>query len=149
MGGKAKFGAQRKEVKEARKVAESPARRVQEEERRAGFFTPEQEEEFVEGGWRQHWWGMPSFVMGNSCPAYQVIVNFFTFEDMQEFARRLDVPIQQSTRSIWFPPDKSEKPGDWVYSDTCWRDSHWGEFKLGEECRCRSCTVKRERTPGR
>src|SRR5262245_21043641 len=74
-------------------------------------------DEFETPTWREHWWGMPSYVMGDARPMFQITVNFFTLDDVMEFAQRLDLKITKRTDSVWFPPDEVERPSEWEFTD--------------------------------
>lgn len=61
---------------------------------------------------RKEWGGMPSFEQADKTSAYQCVVHFKTLEDMQEFARRIEQPMTERTRSVWFPPDEIGRIAD-------------------------------------
>lgn len=65
--------------------------------------------------WESHWWGMPSFTMGDATPSYRVTVNFLTLEDLHEFADRLGVRLGPRSNSMWFPPQRLDEPKEWAY----------------------------------
>jgi hypothetical protein len=67
--------------------------------------------------WKAHWWGMPSFTLGDARPAYRITVNFMTPEDVAEFARRLNVRASTRTDSLWYPPQALDQPGEWEYAE--------------------------------
>lgn len=90
-----------------RASVEHPRRPVRKESK-VGFFEPTPD-------WQKHWWGMPKFVMGRGEPVYQIIMNFMTREDIEEFARRLGVQATERTKGIWFPPQDLGKPSEWCY----------------------------------
>jgi hypothetical protein len=93
---------------------ESPQRKTREQEQ-ASFL--DEDENFETLSWREHWWGMPSFIMGDARPMFRVTVNFVTVDDMMDFARRLDVIITTRTNSLWFPPDVVSRPSEWEFVD--------------------------------
>lgn len=70
-----------------------------------------------EPDWKAHWWGMPSFEMGDARPLYAITVNFFTVTDLLEFGQRLGIALTTSTDSLWFPVEKIDRPNEWVYVD--------------------------------
>lgn len=53
--------------------------------------------------WKEHWWGMPSFSMGDATPAHRVTVNFLTYEDLVAFREKLGVSISAKSDSMWYP----------------------------------------------
>ena len=53
--------------------------------------------------WSSDWWGMPSYVMGDAEPTYQITMNFMTLSDLLEFAQRLELKITAQTKGAWFP----------------------------------------------
>ena len=65
--------------------------------------------------WQEHWWGMPSFEMGDATPAYQITMNFRTFDDVKEFAARLGLTATTRTDSLWFPKEDMMEPGAWEW----------------------------------
>lgn len=67
--------------------------------------------------WRDHWWGMPSFEMGDARPMQKITVNFYSWDDVLEFGRRLGITVTRNTDSMWFPPENVERPSDWSYDD--------------------------------
>lgn len=100
--------------KPAKITVSTPARRTREEERPAAFFE--------EAPWREHWWGMPSFVMGNAQPVRKITVNFFSQEDVDEFAKRLGIRVSHRSDSLWFPPDVVSRPSEWEFVDVKVKD---------------------------
>jgi hypothetical protein len=67
--------------------------------------------------WRDHWWGMPDFTMGDARPRYKITVNFYSPEDVVEFGKRLGLRLGVETDSLTFPPEDVDKPSDWEYCD--------------------------------
>ena len=67
--------------------------------------------------WEADWWGMPSFTMGDARPSYRISVNFHSFDDVLEFARRLGVAVTARTDSMWFPQEDIGAPSDWRFDD--------------------------------
>ena len=67
--------------------------------------------------WQRYWWGMPSYAMGDARPTQRITVNFATWDDVQEFGRRLGVPVTRNTDSLWFPPETVSRPNEWSYDD--------------------------------
>jgi hypothetical protein len=57
----------------------------------------------VEPGWREHWWGMPSFEMGDARPQHKITINFLTAEDVNAFAEKTGLPVTPRSDSAWFP----------------------------------------------
>ena len=67
--------------------------------------------------WKQEWWGMPEFIMGDARPQQKITVNFVCWDDVLEFSKRLGLSITSSTDSIWFPKENLDRPNEWVYDD--------------------------------
>jgi len=67
--------------------------------------------------WREHWWGMPSFDMGDARPVQRITLNFQTLEDVREFGQRLELNISRQTTSLWFPPIPKVCRDDYVYDN--------------------------------
>ena len=88
------------------------ARRTQPPDPQGRLFDCDEEDD-----WRDHWWGMPSFVMGDARPMYSITVNFFTFEDVKLFGRSLGVKVTPKTDSVWFPPEELSRPKEWEFVD--------------------------------
>jgi hypothetical protein len=57
----------------------------------------------VEPDWRDHWWGMPSFEMGDARPQHKITINFMTAQDVRDFADRTGIPVSVRSDSAWFP----------------------------------------------
>lgn len=57
----------------------------------------------VEPDWREHWWGMPSFEMGDARPQHRITINFMTAEDVKAFAEKTGLPVTARSDSAWFP----------------------------------------------
>jgi len=53
--------------------------------------------------WREHWWGMPSFEMGDARPQYKITLNFMTADDVKAFAEKTGIPVTTRSDSAWFP----------------------------------------------
>ena len=60
----------------------------------------------VEEDWKEHWWGMPSFEMGDARPQYSITLNFMTAEDVKAFAEKTGLPVTTRSDSSWFPYQK-------------------------------------------
>jgi hypothetical protein len=70
----------------------------------------------------EHWWGMPSFIVGDATPNYRVTVNFMTREDLDAFRDlhggvRLDAHLGGNQYTMWFPPGQLDVASDWAYVD--------------------------------
>ena len=65
--------------------------------------------------WRKEWWGMPDFSMGDATSEHRITVNFASWDDVEEFKRKLGLKLTRRTDSCWFPPEDIERPGDWRY----------------------------------
>jgi len=59
--------------------------------------------------WEEHWQDMPEFQQDDQTAYKQVIVNFQTLEDMEQFAALLGQRLTLHTKSIWYP---EVKPAD-------------------------------------
>lgn len=53
--------------------------------------------------WREHWWGMPEFSMGDASPQRRITINFMTDDDVAEFAQKINATIQPQCNSLWYP----------------------------------------------
>jgi hypothetical protein len=67
--------------------------------------------------WKDAWWGMPDFTMGDATPAYRITVNFLTREDVRAFADRLQVRVTPRSDSMWYPTQRIDEPKEWAYVD--------------------------------
>lgn len=65
--------------------------------------------------WREEWWGMPEFKMGDASPQYKVTMNFLTLEDLMEFSTKLNIKLSPLSDTAWYPPQKLDEPKEWVY----------------------------------
>ena len=68
----------------------------------------------IEPDWREEWWGMPSFEMGDARPLHRVTVNFMTTEDLREFADKLNAQLTTSTDSMFYPQQETLR-GEYEY----------------------------------
>jgi len=68
----------------------------------------------IEPDWREHWWGMPSFNMGDARPQHKITINFETAADVAEFAKLTGVPVTVKSDSAWFPY-KQPLNGEYYY----------------------------------
>lgn len=64
--------------------------------------------------WRDHWWGMPSFEMGDATPSHRITVNFLTMEDYQAFQQALGIRLTPRSDSMWFP-EQSRTNGEYSW----------------------------------
>ncbi len=71
----------------------------------------------IKPSWTDHWWGMPSFSMGDARPEYQITINFITAKDVAAFAKRADLPVSIKSDSAWFPHQK-HLSGQYCYDGT-------------------------------
>ena len=69
----------------------------------------------VPPSWKEHWWGMPEFTMGDATPSYRITINFLTIEDVREFAEKTGLVVTARSDSAWFPPQRLEEPREWDY----------------------------------
>lgn len=101
------------------------ARKTREEKKPEGLLGESFGEKAVPE-WKEHWWAMPSFRMGNAQPNRQIMVNFFTDDDVKEFAKKLDLSIYKKTRSVWFPRVTRTRSKDWIFEG----GDHSGRFPI-------------------
>jgi len=71
----------------------------------------------LQEGWREHWWGMPEYVMGDARPMQQITVNFTTWSDVLAFAEALGINVSPRTDTIHYPPENLDAPSAWEYVD--------------------------------
>jgi hypothetical protein len=57
----------------------------------------------VEPSWKDHWWAMPEFSMGDARPRYKITLNFMTAEDVAEFSKATGLPVTVKSDSAWYP----------------------------------------------
>lgn len=57
----------------------------------------------LEPDWREYWWGMPSFEMGDARPQHKITVNFMCADDVKQFAHKTGLPVTTRSDSVWFP----------------------------------------------
>jgi len=57
-------------------------------------------------GWKDHWWGMPSFDMGDARPQHKITINFMTAADVEDFAKTTGIPVTIRSDSAWYPHQK-------------------------------------------
>jgi hypothetical protein len=50
-----------------------------------------------------HWLEMPDFQQTSQKPYAKIIVRVQTAEQLLELSRRLEQPLTQKTKSVWFP----------------------------------------------
>ena len=53
--------------------------------------------------WKKEWVGMPEFIQEDLLPVKQLIVNFATKEDFEEFAKLVNQKLTSRTKFIWHP----------------------------------------------
>jgi hypothetical protein len=58
---------------------------------------------------REEWWGI--FKHRDLTAKQKITVHFATDEDREAFARLVDQPLTERTRSIWFPPTEIRRYG--------------------------------------
>lgn len=68
----------------------------------------------VEPDWRKHWWGMPSFEMGDARPQHKITLNFRTAEDLKAFAEKTGLALTTRSNSAWYPP-REQSRGEFYY----------------------------------
>jgi hypothetical protein len=60
----------------------------------------------IEPDWRNEWWGMPEFEMGDARPQRKVVINFMTEDDVRQFAAITGLPLTMQTDTCWYPHQK-------------------------------------------
>ena len=60
----------------------------------------------LEPRWKDYWWGMPSFNMGDARPQHKITINFMTAEDVKLFSEKTGIPVTTRSDSAWFPHQK-------------------------------------------
>jgi hypothetical protein len=68
----------------------------------------------IEPNWRDEWWGMPEFEMGDARPQYKITINFMTAKDVEDFAKVTGIPVTARSDSAWFPHQEPLK-GQYYY----------------------------------
>jgi hypothetical protein len=71
-----------------------------------------------ENEWQKEWKDMPEFVTENKKPFQQITVSFKSYDDVKEFAKRLEVQVTPKTDSFWFP--LKEKESGMFYVNKNW-----------------------------
>jgi len=69
----------------------------------------------VEPNWKDIWWGMPEFEMKDATPQFRIVMNFMTREDVDDFARKLKLPLTTKSNSAWWPDQKRLKNAEFEY----------------------------------
>jgi hypothetical protein len=67
--------------------------------------------------WKQHWVGMPEFIMEDHSPRKSLIIHFRCEEDVLKFSKLIDQSINPKQKSIWYPRAENRKIADKVYVD--------------------------------
>lgn len=67
------------------------------------FFDGEFVEEDQEKEWKKHWKDMPEFVQEENKPYKTIQIHFKTKEDYENFAKLIDQPLTDKTKSTWHP----------------------------------------------
>jgi hypothetical protein len=74
-------------------------------------------EKAEETWWWDIWRGMPEFLQRDLSPKRQLIVNFSSVEDFEEFSRRLGQRIGPRVPSVWFPEVVVQSEYGFLWSD--------------------------------
>lgn len=61
-----------------------------------------------------HWQGMPEFTQDEQAHR-TIVMHFASDEDVEEFGRRLNLPVTDKTKFLWFPPLQDESYTDAAY----------------------------------
>lgn len=64
---------------------------------------------YLDSAWKDHWWGMPEFTADDTSPQYRIVLNFMTRNDIKDLATLIGIPINSTTKSIWYPPKKASR----------------------------------------
>jgi len=54
--------------------------------------------------YKNYWWGMPSYEMGDATPAHKVTFNFLTAQDLKDFSKKIGIKLTEKSNSAWYPP---------------------------------------------
>jgi hypothetical protein len=97
-------------------------------------------EKASEAWWADIWRGMPEFLNRDLSAQQQLIINFRSQEDVQEFARLIGQRIGPRQQPIWYPAADIVHEIDWRYADeedpptdVPFRPSHLRRFGLVEK----------------
>ena len=63
------------------------------------------------------WKDMPEYIQEDLQAKYQIIVSFYTEEDIKKFAKLINQPLTTKTRSFWFPKAIIESCKNKSYTD--------------------------------
>jgi hypothetical protein len=65
--------------------------------------------------WRNDWWGMPEFSMGNASPSRRVVVNFISDDDFKDFQAALSIKLSTNADSMWYPVQERLAPKEYKW----------------------------------
>lgn len=86
--------------------------------------TREPDSEFLfdlEPDWKEHWWSMPEFSMGDASPQYKITINFMDGDAVKEFAKKTGIPVTLQSDTAWYPhqsPLRGEYEWDGIPTDS-------------------------------
>ena len=69
----------------------------------------------VKNDWEKEWKDMPEFIQEDESAYRKLIVSFRNEEDLKKFLELINQIITNKTKSIWFPRDDRDKPGNYLY----------------------------------
>ena len=67
--------------------------------------------------WKEHWQGMPEYIMKNLKSFRSINIHFRNQEDVDKFSKLLGQKIQPKAKSYWYPILKPRIAGDKRYVD--------------------------------
>lgn len=71
----------------------------------------------TEENWKKHWWGMPAFEQENRSAACQLILNFASRDDADEFVEKTGIRMStKRTTSAWYPDQPRLPSGVYCYT---------------------------------
>ncbi len=84
------------------------------------YFSSDKDNEIPKDEWKKEWKNMPEFISEDKRPIQTIKISFESYEDVKEFAKRLNINVTQKTDSSWFPPRKRDN--EYIYVN-----KYWGE----------------------
>jgi hypothetical protein len=53
--------------------------------------------------WKEEWLDMPEFIQDKQEPYAKIIIRFDNEKDLNDFSKLINQPLNNKTKSIWFP----------------------------------------------
>jgi len=53
--------------------------------------------------WKEEWLDMPEFIQEKQEPYAKIIIRFDNEKDLNDFSKLINQPLNNKTKSIWFP----------------------------------------------